>query len=109
MSMDILLPIMDGMVAYIGLLMASLVAGVIVGLIKGQFSENAKRLISMAMTGMVFVLILLMGLKTGSNDAVVSSLGVYGAQSLLITLAAIAGSIIFAVLFEKLFLKDGLR
>ncbi|AFC99708.1 Membrane protein of unknown function (DUF340) [Methanocella conradii HZ254] len=100
---------MDGMVAYIGLLMASLVAGVIVGLIKGQFSENAKRLISMAMTGMVFVLILLMGLKTGSNDAVVSSLGVYGAQSLLITLAAIAGSIIFAVLFEKLFLKDGLR
>ncbi|WP_174591296.1 LysO family transporter [Methanocella conradii] len=100
---------MDGMVAYIGLLLASLVAGVIVGLIKGQFSEKAKRLISMAMTGMVFVLILLMGLKTGSNDAVVSSLGVYGAQSLLITLAAIAGSIIFAVLFEKLLLKDGLR
>jgi ABC-type arginine transport system permease subunit len=109
MPMDILLPIMDGMVTYIGLLLASLVAGVIIGLIKGQFSEKAKRLISMAMTGMVFVLILLMGLKTGTNEAVVSGLGVYGVQSLLITIAAIVGSIAFSVLFERLLVKDGLR
>ncbi len=109
MPMDILLSIMDGMVTYIGLLLASLVAGVIVGMARGELSEKGKRIISMAMTGMVFVLILLMGLKTGSNDEVVSSLGVYGAQSLLIAIAAIAGSIAFSVLFERLLIKDGLR
>ncbi len=100
---------MDGMVTYIALLLASLVAGASVGLIRGRFSDRARKYISMAMTGLVFVLILFMGLKTGSNEAVVSNLGVYGLQSLLIAIAAIIGSIIFAVLFEKLILKDGVK
>ncbi len=100
---------MDGMVTYIGLLLVSLAAGVTLGLARGQFPERTKKYISMAMTGLVFVLILLMGLKTGSNRAVISNLGVYGLQSLLITIAAIVGSIIFAILFERLILKDGVK
>jgi uncharacterized membrane protein YbjE (DUF340 family) len=100
---------MDGMVTYIALLLASLVTGAGVGLIRGRFSDRTRKYISMAMTGLVFVLILFMGLKTGSNEAVVSNLGVYGLQSLLIAIAAIIGSIIFAVLFEKLILKDGVK
>ncbi len=100
---------MDGMVTYVALLLVSLAAGASVGLIRGQFSAGTKKYISMAMTGMVFVLILLMGLKTGSSEAVVSNLGVYGLQSLFITIAAIVGSILFAVLFEKLILKDGAK
>jgi len=80
-----------------------------VGLIRGRFPDRARKYISMAMTGLVFILILLMGLKTGSDPAVVSNLGVYGLQSLLITVAAIAGSILFAVLFEKLLFRDGVR
>ncbi len=100
---------MDGMVTYIALLLASLVAGAAVGLARGEFSQKTKKYVSMAMTCLVFFLILLMGLKTGSNQAVISNLGLYGLQSLLITIAAIAGSILFAVLFEKLILRDGVK
>ena len=100
---------MDGMVTYVALLLASLVAGVGAGLIRGQFSERTKKYISTAMTVLVFFLILLMGLKTGSNEAVISNLGLYGLQSLFIAIAAIVGSIVFAVLFEKLILGDGVK
>jgi hypothetical protein len=99
---------MDGMVTYVGLLLASLVAGAGAGFLI-KFSGKVKKYISVGMTALVFVLILLMGLKTGSDEAVVSSLGVYGLQSLLISVAAIAGSILFAVVFEKLVLKDGVK
>jgi uncharacterized membrane protein YbjE (DUF340 family) len=101
--------IMDGMVTYIGLLLASLSAGVIAGLLRGRFSDKMKKYVSVAMTGLVFLLILLMGLKTGSNQAVISNLAVYGLQSLAITVAAIIGSIVFAVLFEKLLYRDGVK
>jgi uncharacterized membrane protein YbjE (DUF340 family) len=97
---------MDGMVTYIGLLIISLVLGVAVGLLKGKFSDSQKKYVSIAITCLVFVLILLMGLKTGSNKAVIDNLGLYGLQSLLITVFAIIGSIVFAVLFEKLFFRE---
>ncbi len=100
---------MDGMVTYIALLLVSLIAGIGVGLLKGQFSKESKKYISMAMLVLVFVLILLMGVKSGMNDAVISNLGAYGVQSLVITVAAIIGSIICAVIFEKLFFKNGVR
>jgi hypothetical protein len=99
---------MDGMVTYVALLLASLVAGVVLGSLM-KLSDKGKKYVSGGLTALMFVLILLMGLKTGSDDAVVSSLGVYGLQSLAITIAAIAGSIIFAVLFEKLLFKDGVK
>ncbi len=99
---------MDGMVTYVALLLASLVAGVVLGSLL-KFSEKGKKYVSRGMTALMFVLILLMGLKTGSDNAVVSNLGVYGLQSLIITIAAIVGSILFAVLFEKLIFKDGVK
>jgi uncharacterized membrane protein YbjE (DUF340 family) len=94
----------DSMLLSIGLIIASLVAGVAVGLIKNKFSEAGKKTISSSMTALVFVLILLMGIKTGINKDVISNLGTFGIQAVLIALAAIAGSIIFAIIFEKLFL-----
>jgi uncharacterized membrane protein YbjE (DUF340 family) len=99
---------MDGMVTYVALLLASLVAGVVLGSLL-KFSEKGKKYVSRGMTALMFVLILLMGLKTGSDNAVVSNLGVYGLQSLVITIAAIVGSILFAILFEKLIFKDGVK
>jgi ABC-type enterobactin transport system permease subunit len=50
-----------------------------------------------------------MGLKTGSDEVVISNLGVYGLQSMLITVAAILGSITFAILFEKLLFREGIK
>lgn len=98
---------MDSMVTYIALLLVSLALGAAVGLLKGKFSDSQKKFLSAAMTCLVFVLILFMGLKTGSNEAVIANLGIYGLQSLLITVCAILGSVLFAMLFEKLFFRDG--
>ncbi|BAI60737.1 conserved hypothetical protein [Methanocella paludicola SANAE] len=100
---------MDGMVTYIGLLVISLAAGVAAGLVRGKFSDSQKKYVSAAITCLVFLLILLMGLKTGSNEAVISNLGLYGLQALLITVGAVLGSIAFAILFERLFFRDGVR
>ncbi len=100
---------MDGMVTYIGLLVVSLAAGVTAGLVKGRFSDDQKKYVSTAITCLVFLLILLMGLKTGSNEAVISNLGLYGLQSLLITAGAVLGSIAFAMLFERLFFRNGVK
>jgi uncharacterized membrane protein YbjE (DUF340 family) len=94
----------DSMLLSIGLIFASLLAGVVVGLVKKNFSEAFKKNISRLMTVLVFVLILLMGIKTGVNRDVISNLGAFGVQAVLIALAAIAGSILFAVAFEKIFL-----
>ena len=100
---------MDGMVTYIGLLLVSLILGVGAGLLRGKFSDIQKKYVSAAITCLIFVLILLMGLKTGPNESVISNLGLYGMQSLLIAAGAILGSIIFAMLFDKLFFRDGAR
>jgi uncharacterized membrane protein YbjE (DUF340 family) len=94
----------DSMLLSIGLIIASLVAGVVVGLVKKNFSDALKKNISRLMTVLVFTLILLMGIKTGVNKDVISNLGAFGVQAILIALAAIAGSILFAVIFEKIFL-----
>ncbi len=94
----------DSMLLSIGLIIASLVAGVVVGLVKKNFSDALKKNISRLMTVLVFTLILLMGIKTGVNKDVISNLGAFGVQAVLIALAAIAGSILFAVIFEKIFL-----
>ena len=97
----------DQMLLSIGLIIASLLAGVLAGLARGQFSDREKKLISYGMTGMVFVLIFLMGVKTGLNKSVMDGLGIFGLKALLISLAAIAGSILFAVAFDRLILRSG--
>ena len=94
----------DSMLIYICLIIASMLAGVAVGLWKKKFSDGGKKALSRAMTALVFILILLMGIKTGINKDVISNLGTFGIQAVLIALAAIVGSVIFAVAFEKIFL-----
>lgn len=95
----------DQMLLSILMIIASLIAGVAAGLIKKGFSDNEKSIISHVMTGLVLILILLMGIKTGINDDVISNLDVYGINALLIAMASIIGSLAFALLFEKLVLR----
>ena len=97
----------DQMLLSIGLIIASLLVVVLVGIARKNFSDREKKLISLGRTGMVFVLIFLMGMKTGLNKTVMDGLAVFGLKALAISLAAIAGSIVFAVLFDKLVLRSG--
>jgi uncharacterized membrane protein YbjE (DUF340 family) len=97
---------LDQMLIYMALLIFSVIAGLIFGLAKKNFSEKEKKYTSKIMTALVFILIMLMGIKTGLNDTVISNLGSYGISAFLITISAIAGSIIFAVIFEKLLYRS---
>jgi uncharacterized protein related to proFAR isomerase len=95
-----------GMLSSIGLIIASLLAGLLFGLWKKNFSDRDRKVVSLAMTGMVILLIFAMGLKTGLNREVMDNLGNYGIKSLLLALGAIAGSLLFVVAFDRLFLRS---
>jgi len=99
----------NGTIIYITLIVASLCAGLLFGLWKRRFSAREKKAISLAMTGMVFVLIFLMGLKTGLNRSVMDNLGQYGLNALFLALGAIAGSLVLVVAFDRLFLRRASR
>ncbi|OPY25395.1 MAG: hypothetical protein A4E28_03141 [Methanocella sp. PtaU1.Bin125] len=92
-------------IIYMGLIIASLLAGLLFGVWKKNFVAGQKKAVSMAITGLVFVLIFLMGLKTGLNRGVMDNLGNYGVSALLLALGAIAGSLVFVVVFDRLFLR----
>jgi hypothetical protein len=90
---------------YMGLIIASLLAGLLFGVWKKNDVTGQKKSVSLAITGLVFVLIFLMGLKTGLNRSVMDNLGNYGVSALLLALGAIAGSLAFVVVFDRLFLR----
>lgn len=96
----------DQMLVSIVLIIASLFAGLGFGLLKKRFSAKEKKAVSLAMTGMVFMLIFLMGVKTGINQEVMAGLGTFGVKALLLALGAIAGSLLFVVAFDRLFLRS---
>ncbi len=92
-------------IIYMALITGSLLAGLTFGACKKKLSGREKKAVSLAMTGLVFVLIFLMGLKTGLNKSVMDNLGTYGLNALLLALGAIAGSLVFVVIFDRLFLR----
>ena len=93
----------SGTIVYIALIVASLCAGLLFGLWKKTFTAREKKALALVMTGMVLVLIFLMGLKTGLNRSVMDNLGRYGLDAALLALGAIAGSLVFVVAFDRLF------
>jgi uncharacterized membrane protein YbjE (DUF340 family) len=95
-----------GILASIGMIIASLIAGLLFGLWKKRFSDRDKKVVSLAMTCMVIILIFTMGLKTGLNQEVMDNIGAYGLKSLLLALGAIAGSLLLVVTFDRLFLRS---
>jgi len=94
------------MLVSIGMIIASMLAGLLFGLWKKRFSDRDKKILSLAITCMVIVLIFAMGLKTGLNRDVMDNLGSYGLKSLLLALGAIAGSLVLVVAFDRLFLRS---
>ncbi len=94
------------MLASIALIIASLGVGLLFGFWKKNFSARDKKVLSLAMTGMVIVLIFTMGVKTGLNREVMDNLGSYGLKSLLLALGAIAGSLLLVYAFDRVFLRS---
>lgn len=58
------------------------------------------------MMPVVYILVLIMGLRMGVNEQVTSNLGTIGLQSLVITVFAVGGSVIFITVTRKLLKMD---
>jgi len=59
-----------------------------------------------ALMPVVYILVLIMGLRMGVNEQVTSNLGTIGVQSLIITVFAVAGSMIFITGVRKIMSMD---
>jgi len=76
-----------------------LAVGVSIGLSK--VSHQIKNYIDAILNIGLVILMLTLGAKIGSNDILVSSLGLLGIRCLVIAIFAITGSVLFTILFEK--------
>ena len=68
------------------------------GMLLGFLLRNKKKLswIQKAITALIWLLLFLLGLDVGSNDAIIKNLHSLGVDAIIITLAATLGSVTFA-------------
>ena len=79
--------------------LALMILGIGVGYI---FRKRNLSFISKVITVLIWILLFVLGLEVGSNPQIVSNLGKLGLDALIITLGAVAGSIILAALLWKI-------
>jgi uncharacterized membrane protein YbjE (DUF340 family) len=88
------------------LVIAFLIVGVLLGIIikkRKSLTSNIDKSINIS----IYLLLFTLGLKAGSNDAIVSSLHNLGFTALLISLFTISGSILLAwIVYSFFFKKD---
>ena len=74
-----------------------------IGLILGlnKLSDRLLRQIDIITTIMLIVLMLTIGMNIGVNDSVISNLNLIGFNCIVISLSAIAFSVIFTIIVEK--------
>ncbi len=63
-------------------------------------------IIGKLMTGVIFVLLFLLGKSVGKNDAIMNNLASIGMQAFIITSAAIAGSVLMSWIVYKHFFEE---
>ncbi|TKG91913.1 DUF340 domain-containing protein [Puteibacter caeruleilacunae] len=76
------------------------------GLYLGKYPKLIKlndRLTSLA----IYLLLFLLGISVGLNDKIMNNLDTIGVKALVITIGALAGSMVCALLVYKLFFKEG--
>jgi uncharacterized membrane protein YbjE (DUF340 family) len=77
------------------------------GILLGLFIQKRKQLIKIndkLMTWSIFILLFLLGISVGVNDTIVNNLDTIGLKALIITIGAIAGSVLVAwIIFPILF------
>ena len=78
----------------------------VLGMILGYFLKEKKKFLQLSeklTTAIIFVLLFMLGIGVGLNDKVISSIDTIGWQAAAITLGAIFGSLILALLTYKFF------
>lgn len=80
-----------------------IIAGVLVGRI---FDSKIKpKQVSVVLTVIICLLLLILGISVGANDNIISNLGTLGYNALIIALGSVLGSVIIALLLNKVILN----
>lgn len=89
--------------------MFSIVMTMLAGVLIGHFLRNGKRVekIEKSTSITIFVLLFVLGLSVGSNNAIIGNLGRFGWQAAVIAMLGMGGSIIAARIVFQLFFKKG--
>ena len=89
--------------------MLTVVLIMMAGIVLGYFLRARKRLVAINdkfITYAIYLLLLLLGISIGSNKTIVANLPVLGVKALIVTIGAMVGSILLALLTYKLFFKN---
>ncbi len=81
----------------------------IFGIVAGYFLRRVPNInfIGKLITAFIFLLLFTLGLSVGGNSIIIDNLSAIGWQALIITLAAVIGSILAAwLVYEKFFRKE---
>ncbi|HHV85675.1 MAG TPA: lysine exporter LysO family protein [Petrimonas sp.] len=85
------------------LIIALMLSGILVGYL---FKKKKITWISRVITLLIWVLLFLLGIDVGSNQAIMSGLHTIGLEALVITVGAVLGSVVGARLLWKWINKD---
>ncbi|MDD4778753.1 MAG: LysO family transporter [Fermentimonas sp.] len=83
------------------------IAFMILGVVTGYIFRNKKMgNISKIITVIIWVLLFLLGVEVGTNPEIIAGLGTIGVEALIITIAAVLGSAIMALLLWRYIKKS---
>lgn len=80
-----------------------------IGILIGWGIRNRPNIIKLndkLVTWAIFLLLFLLGINVGTNEKIINNLSTIGVQSLLLTLAAMVGSVILAFLLYKFIFRS---
>lgn len=82
-------------------IIATMLTGITIGYLfrHKEILQNTEKTISMT----IFLLLFIMGITIGSNDALIENLGSFGWQAAIISVSATCGSVLAAWLVMKFF------
>lgn len=87
------------------IVIAAMVVGVLIGFLVRE-KKALLRVVDVLVNAAVYMLLLLLGISVGSNQAIISNLGAIGAKAFALTIAGIAGSIAVGFVFQRLAFRE---
>ncbi len=86
------------------LILVIILAGITAGyLLRGI---SAFRCVDRTISVTICILLFILGVTVGGNHEMLSNIGIYGGQALIICCAGLVGSILFTYIVSTLFFKD---
>ena len=79
-----------------------------IGILAGYLARSKRGLLaaaSRATTWSLYILIFLLGVSVGANEAVVRALGKLGVQALILCAGAVGGSVLVSCLVSRVFFR----